>query len=107
MRPGEAPLAYVARVALEKAVFAHALLKRRHLTPRPVLTADTTVTIDGHILGKPANVAEATAMLNQLSGRAKHLASASLPRDGPAGHEAFGVDFSGDALRATLNAVRA
>ena len=38
--PGEAPLDYVARVALEKAVFAHALLKRRHLTPRPVLTAD-------------------------------------------------------------------
>jgi len=67
--PGEAPLAYVARVALEKARFAHDLLRRRHLTPRPVLTADTTVTIDGHILGKPANAVEATAMLNQLSGR--------------------------------------
>ena len=67
--PGEAPLAYVARVALEKAVFAHGLLKRRHLTPRPVLTADTTVTIDGQILGKPANALEAAAMLEQLSGR--------------------------------------
>jgi len=64
--PGEAPLAYV---ALEKAVFAHGLLKRRHLTPRPVLTADTTVTIDGQILGKPANALEAAAMLEQLSGR--------------------------------------
>ena len=67
--PGEAPLAYVARVALEKAVFAHGLLKRRHLTPRPVLTADTTVTIDGEILGKPADNREAVAMLERLSGR--------------------------------------
>ncbi|KQQ33637.1 septum formation inhibitor Maf [Duganella sp. Leaf126] len=67
--PGEAPLAYVARVALEKAVFAHDLVRRRHLTPRPVLTADTTVTIDGQILGKPADAREAAAMLEQLSGR--------------------------------------
>lgn len=66
---GEAPLAYVARVALEKARFARQVLKRRHLVARPVLSADTTVTIDGHILGKPATPAEAAAMLNQLSGR--------------------------------------
>ena len=39
------------------------------MAPRPVLSADTTVTIDGAILGKPANPAEATAMLQQLSGR--------------------------------------
>lgn len=67
--PGEAPHDYVARVALEKAAFAQELVRRRHLPPRPVLTADTTVTIDGQILGKPASVQEATAMLEQLSGR--------------------------------------
>lgn len=67
--PGEAPLDYVARVALEKAKFASDLVTRRRMAPRPVLSADTTVTIDGAILGKPANPAEATAMLQQLSGR--------------------------------------
>lgn len=36
-----------------------------------ILTADTIVAVDNHILGKPADAAEATAMLQQLSGR-KH-----------------------------------
>ncbi|MBA5607981.1 septum formation inhibitor Maf [Duganella sp. FT3S] len=67
--PGEAPAVYVARVAREKAAFAYSLLHRRHLTPRAVLSADTTVTIDGEILGKPANPNEAKAMLRRLSGR--------------------------------------
>ncbi|MYM81299.1 septum formation inhibitor Maf [Duganella sp. FT50W] len=67
--PGEAPLDYVARVAKEKAAFAADLVIKRRMTPRPVLSADTTVTIDGAILGKPANAAEASAMLQQLSGR--------------------------------------
>ncbi|HEX5344385.1 MAG TPA: Maf family protein [Duganella sp.] len=66
---GEAPLDYVARVALEKAKFAADLVIKRRMAPRVVLSADTTVTIDGDILGKPANPAEATAMLQQLSGR--------------------------------------
>ena len=66
---GEAPMDYVARVALEKAKFAADLVIKRRMAPRVVLSADTTVTIDGDILGKPANPAEATAMLQQLSGR--------------------------------------
>jgi septum formation protein len=74
--PGEAPLDYVARVAREKAVFAAALVVRRRMAPRPVLSADTTVTIDGAILGKPANPAEATAMLQQLSGRTHQVLTA-------------------------------
>jgi len=67
--PGEAPSDYVARVAREKAVFAAELVVKRRMAPRPVLGADTTVVIDGIILGKPANAAEAIAMLNKLSGR--------------------------------------
>ncbi|SHN43686.1 septum formation protein [Duganella sacchari] len=66
---GEAPLDYVARVAREKAAFAADLVVKRRMAPRAVLSADTTVTIDGAILGKPANPAEASAMLQQLSGR--------------------------------------
>ena len=65
----EEPLAYVGRVAQEKADFAWDIIQKRRLILRPVLAADTTVTIDGEILGKPANVNEAAAMLHKLSGR--------------------------------------
>ena len=34
-----------------------------------LITADTIVWIDGHVLGKPAGAEEAVAMLRQLSGR--------------------------------------
>ena len=74
--PGEAPLDYVARVAKEKAGFAADLVVRRRMAQRPVLSADTTVTIDGAILGKPANTAEAIAMLQQLSGRTHQVLTA-------------------------------
>jgi septum formation protein len=67
--PGEAPLDYVARVAREKGAFAWKVLALRRMPLRPVLSADTTVTIDGQILGKPANAEEAIAMLERLSGR--------------------------------------
>jgi septum formation protein len=68
-RPGEAPEDYVARVAREKGEHAWKILALRRMPLRPVLSADTTVTIDGEILGKPANAAEAAAMLERLSGR--------------------------------------
>ena len=69
VRPGEAPTAYVARVANDKAAFAWNMVQTRRLPLRPVLAADTTVTIDGEILCKPANTAEAERMLERLSGR--------------------------------------
>lgn len=67
--PGEDPLAYVARVANAKGAFAWKVLRQRRQQLRPVLTADTTVTIDGIILGKPADTEEAEQMLALLSGR--------------------------------------
>jgi septum formation protein len=60
----EDPAAYVERLAIEKA--------RAVLALRPdarVLGADTTVTIDGEILGKPVDEADARRMLRRLSGR--------------------------------------
>jgi septum formation protein len=69
VQPGEAQLAYVERVTKEIAESASATLLSRRLPVRPVLTADTTVTLDGRILGKPADDAEALAMLRLLSGR--------------------------------------
>jgi septum formation protein len=74
--PGEDPQAYVARVANEKAAFAWNMVLARRLVQRPVLAADTTVTIDGEILGKPANTEEAVAMLTRLSGRTHQVLTA-------------------------------
>ncbi len=62
--PNEAPHAYVERLAMAKA--------RAVLALRPgarVLGADTTVTIDNEILGKPVDGADAARMLRRLSGR--------------------------------------
>ncbi len=64
----EVPEAYVARIAAAK---ASAIAAR--LPDRWVLAADTTVTIDGAILGKAGDGAEAATMLRQLSGRTHHV----------------------------------
>jgi septum formation protein len=73
VRSGEDPAAYVERLAIEKAQAVLAKLSDRPTgsSPRDVLVlgADTTVTIDGLILGKPADEREATDMLNRLRGR--------------------------------------
>lgn len=67
--PGERAEDYVARVTLEKARFAEQMMHWRKLPERPILAADTTVVLDGRILGKPANESEAIAMMQALSGR--------------------------------------
>lgn len=67
--PDERAEDYVARVTLEKAQFAQKTMWWRKLPSRPILAADTTVVLDGRILGKPANEAEAIAMMQSLSGR--------------------------------------
>jgi septum formation protein len=76
VHPGEAACDYVARVANEKADFAWNMVQQRRLPPRPVLAADTTVTLDGAILGKPANYQEAMDMLARLSGRTHQVLTA-------------------------------
>lgn len=63
---GEAPLAYVARLAAAK---ADAGLQAAGATARPVLAADTAVVIGGEILGKPAGREDGIRMLRLLSGR--------------------------------------
>lgn len=67
--PGESPEDYVARVTREKAQCAHQTMLLRKLPVRPVLAADTTVAVDGRILGKPVGMTEAIGMLKSLSGR--------------------------------------
>lgn len=74
--PGEAPEAYVQRVTRLKLGAAVQRLGRRGWPAAPVLCADTTVTLDGAILGKPADDAEAAAMLRRLSGRTHRVLTA-------------------------------
>jgi len=63
-QPGENPRDCAERLAREKALAAF------HLHPgQPVLGADTIVVVDGQILGKPRDQADAMRMLRLLSGR--------------------------------------
>jgi septum formation protein len=69
--PSEAPLSYVVRMAREKA----AALREQGVAGR-LLTADTTVIVDGRSLGKPADRVEGRAMLRSLSGRRHEVCTA-------------------------------
>ncbi len=73
---GEKPEDYVQRLSRAKAEAGFAVLKLRNLPPFPVLAADTTVTIDGKILGKPDNDEHAAEMIARLSGREHRVHSA-------------------------------
>jgi septum formation protein len=66
---GESPGDYVERVARAKADAGWRRLEQRNVPRAPVLAADTTVALDGRILGKPADRREAAEMLAALSGR--------------------------------------
>jgi septum formation protein len=70
---GEDPTAYVTRLAREKAevVFREMIAngKSGDADSLVVLGADTTVTLDGHILGKPEDAGDAARMLRMLSSR--------------------------------------
>lgn len=70
---GESPDDYGRRITVEK--FEKGLLRKASSPYRdakiPLIAADTVVTIDGLILGKPRDEAEALDFLRRLSGR-KH-----------------------------------
>jgi septum formation protein len=70
-RAGESAAAYVSRLAEAKAAVGWEGC--RDLGAAPVLAADTAVVLDGEILGKPADMKAAMAMLLRLSGRAHEV----------------------------------
>jgi septum formation protein len=82
MLPNEQPDSYVERVARAKAEAGWKLLRLRNLPLAPVLAADTTVSVGGRILGKPADRKQAAEMLAALSGqRHEVLTAVALGRD--------------------------
>ncbi|MFY9557825.1 MAG: Maf family protein [Blastocatellia bacterium] len=62
--PGEAPADYITRLARAKVI---AVARQRETGL--VIGADTVVVLDGRLLGKPADEAEARWMLGELSGK--------------------------------------
>lgn len=71
--PDELPEVYVVRVARAKAEAGLRRIAWRGLLPRPVLSADTTIDLDGQIVGKPADTEDAVAILKRLSGRSHRV----------------------------------
>ena len=79
----ESACAYVERLARGKALAGLAMLAATEArAPLAVLGADTAVVLDGQILGKPQDRAEALAMLAALSGREHEVLTAVAITDG-------------------------
>jgi len=89
--PGEAPARYVTRVTglkLDAAVRRH---RARGLPAGAILCADTTVALGRRILGKPADAADARAMLEALSGCTHRVLTAVAVATGESRSQALSV----------------
>ena len=62
--PDEAPADYITRIARAKVIAV-----ARHREAGLVIGADTVVVLDGRLIGKPEDEADARRLLRQLSGR--------------------------------------
>ena len=74
--PGETPRHYVQRVTALKAGAAVLRLRRRGLRDAPILAADTTVALGRVVLGKPADAADAAAILARLASHTHRVLTA-------------------------------
>ena len=97
--PGEAPVVHAERLAREKAA------KISNSDPEAVvIAADTIVVLDGDVLGKPVDAADAMSTLARLSGRTHTVLTAVAVARGGAirsGVEAVEVTFR-DLTRAAI-----
>lgn len=94
VRAGEAADAYTERLAREKALVIAA-----REPAAVVIAADTTVVVDGDILGKPADAADARAMIRRLAGR-EHVVMTGIA----VAHGAR-VESAVEAVRVTFRAL--
>lgn len=79
-QPGEPPLALVERLARAKASASREAARSGDET---IVAADTIVVLDGAILGKPSDRADAQRMLRALSGRTHQVATGVCIARGP------------------------
>lgn len=70
---GETPADYAQRMARAKAGYATELVGARRLVALPVLAASTALELDGAIIGKPRDSADATRILTLLGGRSHRV----------------------------------
>lgn len=78
---GENAYDYVSRIAREKAEYARKFLVTQNMPEHPVLTADTTVVMEGQIIGKPADKNEAAEILRRLSGKTHQVLTSVAVRN--------------------------
>ena len=108
IRAGESPSAYVRRLAADKSAAAMGTLKAGATSSPPgqafspadvvVLGADTTVVVDGEILGKPRDDEDAAGMLRKLSGKRHEVLTGVSLRHGA--HEVGRVETTAVYVRA-------
>src|SRR5690606_3410716 len=79
---GEDVETYAARLAVMKAESGARRVAMRQLIRRPVLGADTTLEVDGEIIGKPVSREDAVATLERLSDRSHRVLTAVALSDG-------------------------
>ncbi len=77
--PGEDPVTYVRRLSIEKAAVV-AVVDHDEL----IIAADTTVDLDGDILGKPVDADDARGLLTRLAGRTHRVHTGVTVRRGSA-----------------------
>jgi septum formation protein len=82
VRPSETPPTYVRRLAAEKSFAASRRAADGGREQEIILAADTTVVVDGEILGKPRDAADAERMLRLLRGRAHDVITGVSLRHG-------------------------
>ena len=92
--PEESPEDTVRRLALAKAQAA----AERHPN-RPVIGADTLVVLEGRVLGKPGNAAQARRMLTSLRGRVHRVVTGVALVDGATGKSSVDVHESRVLMR--------
>jgi septum formation protein len=78
--PGDDPVGYVRRLSIEKAAAVASARGDADL----VIAADTTVDVDGRILGKPVDAADARQMVRDLSARTHRVHTGVTVRMGRA-----------------------
>lgn len=82
VQPGEDAVGYTQRLATEKAAAGWSVAMALGLPSRPLLSADTTVVLDGEIFGKPTDADDAFRMLRAFSGRTHQVLTSVAIREG-------------------------